>query len=218
MEGRQRHANVRAAIKSVLEEQERQRMFLPEGCTDPIKLRSVYLQHTHWARELAQAAGQSDADAVQCKFDDTKRRPREFFLKSNFSKDGAIDTGSLPLFMKTVLTISNSNNKLDLDANTTTHICYRKKAIASGMQPLKRTDTMMMVKKTRETPILPVDDLPEEKKCEADDLIPTPVPEDSRKDLAKKAAGWGISEDSENNDQLKILTGMGLASPQQIMG
>jgi hypothetical protein len=71
--------------------------------------------------------------------------------------------------------------------------------------------------KTREPPILPLDDLPEEKKCEADDLIPAPVPEDSANDLAKKAAGWGC-EDSENKDQLKILTGMGLSSPQKIMG
>jgi hypothetical protein len=178
MEGRQRHGNVRLAIKAVIEEQERQRLKLQLNsaststsndphqhsspgtrsnksrnnntnfnCTlDSAKVRTVYLQHTHWARALARAAGESDADAVRTNFDDTQRKPREYYLRSFFAKmDGSTGSSStttttatltssvtadresmdLPHFMKIVLRI-NPNR---FDDNTSTQLrLQRKKA------------------------------------------------------------------------------------------
>lgn len=71
-EGRQRQQNVKAAIQAVLKEQTR-------STTDSEKLRAVALTYTAWARDLALAAGASDADAVVRGFGED-RRSREFFL------------------------------------------------------------------------------------------------------------------------------------------
>lgn len=169
MEGRQRHGNVRLAIRSVIEEQERQRLKFQlhqhggiscEGGSisssssdhpsrsspstfnnnlDVAKVRTVYLQYTHWARALARAAGESDADAVRTNFDETKRKPREYYLKSFFAnKDGGAvsttgatmsadwESKDLPHFMKTVLRI-NPNR---YDDNTSSQLrLQRTKAI-----------------------------------------------------------------------------------------
>jgi hypothetical protein len=222
MEGKQRHGSVRAAIRAVIQEQRRQRMFQPDGSCDANKLRIVYLQHTHWARVLARASGEEDADAVRCNFDDTKKKSRDFFLKNIFSKDDhlhSIDKSHLPIFMKNVMGISSTTGKLDLDANTLSQIQFRNKAVTSEeSMHIKRKDSFAQSAdfKVREPPILPAEDLPEEKKCEIDDVIVAPEPQDSPKKLAKQAAGWGIANAEEKADQLKILTGMGLSKPAKL--
>lgn len=143
-EGRQRHQNVRASIRAVLQEQERARLFgRPYASADPTKIRAIYLQHTQWARALSRAAGQADAHAVQTNFCDTQRRTRDFYLKAQFgvvvrrmngTSSSSFDVDSepndirndedvenLPVFMQKVLTIS----AVKLDANTASQICYR---------------------------------------------------------------------------------------------
>eukprot|EP00536_Pseudo-nitzschia_multiseries_P016894 jgi/Psemu1/138694/gw1.1277.2.1 len=97
-EGRQRHSTARSAIRCVLDEQKRQRLFPPKKttttttttkgynnnnccCLDADKFRSVYHPKTQWARLLARAAGDSDADAVRTNFDETKRKSREHYLR-----------------------------------------------------------------------------------------------------------------------------------------
>jgi hypothetical protein len=212
-EGKQRHGNVRAAIRAVLDEQKRQEMFLPAGYWDVNKIKSIYVQQTHWAKALARAMGEFDAEEVRCNFDINTRKPREFFLKEHLTKD-ARDADNLPVFMQTVLAISA--HKLDMDANTASQICFRNnpRSMDSSMQ-LKRRDSFSDMLQSREPPILPLDDLPEEKKCEVDDLIVSPKSQESPNNLAKQAAGF-IGEDSKDKDQLKILTGMG--SPASIVG
>mmetsp|Transcript_15137 Transcript_15137/g.24493 ORF Transcript_15137/g.24493 Transcript_15137/m.24493 type:complete len:189 (-) Transcript_15137:68-634(-) len=188
-------------------------MFLPEGCSDPTKLRTIYVKHTLWARALARAAGEADSDEVKCNFNESKRRARDFFLKSNFSSDDhltSVDKDNLPPFMKTVLGISTTTtSKLDLDANTASQIRLRKKTATSPIDNNKNSVPEKKVPQSRGEPrAVPPDDLPEEKKCEGDDMIASPQPADSPGSLAKKAASWG-----GDKDQLKILTGMGLSKP-----
>ncbi|KAL3925398.1 MAG: hypothetical protein SGILL_000434 [Bacillariaceae sp.] len=212
-EGRQRHTNVRATIETVLEEQRRQEMFLPAGYYDVDKLRSVYIQQTHWARSLARAMGEADADEVRCNFDVAKRKPREFFLKAHLSKD-AHDSDNLPSFMQTILTISS--NKLNMDANTASQIRFRNRSNSTGSLPChKKGDSPadLLKSREREPTVLQVEGLhvPDEKKCESDDRIPTPTSAEFHSKLAKKAAGWDGDDDEQ--DQLKILTGMGTTNP-----
>lgn len=217
-EGKQRHSNVRASVRAVLEEQKCQEMFLPAGYWDVNKMRTTYVQQTHWARALARAMGEFDAEEVKCNFDPDKRRPREFFLKSHLSPD-ARDAENLPAFMQTVLTIST--HKLDLDANTVSHICLRNHphSADSSMHNLKRQDSFLDLLKSREPPILPPHELPEEKKCESDDVLVSPNSQESPTNMAKQAAGF-LGDDSKEQDQLKILTGMGMtySSPANIIG
>ena len=51
-EGRQRYLNGRSVIRCVIEEQQRQRMFLPKGYAGIEKFRTVCLKETHWARPM----------------------------------------------------------------------------------------------------------------------------------------------------------------------
>jgi hypothetical protein len=123
--------------------------------------------------------------------------------------------------MQAILTIASQ--KLDLDANTVSQIRFRNKAntCTTQLNPKvkKRNESFSDFEKSDEPPILPVEDLIEEKKCEAEDLILTPKSDESPSNLAKKAAGWG-GEDSKDKDQLKILTGMGISAsnPEAVMG
>jgi hypothetical protein len=66
------------AIKIVLHEQKKQGGFWAKK--DPEKIARLYHEYGAWSRDLALAAGASDADAVKTDFDDSKRKTREFFL------------------------------------------------------------------------------------------------------------------------------------------
>jgi hypothetical protein len=116
-EGRQRQANVRTAIRAVLDEQRRQKIYRKE---DSDKLRMLSLQYTTWARDLALAAAASDAEAVQVNFDES-RKSREYFLLKNAKAAGGYSK-QVPSFM-----IPHSMNPQVLDHNTSTQIRYRRK-------------------------------------------------------------------------------------------
>lgn len=138
-EGRQRQMNVRTAIQSVLEEQDRQRRYKR---VDHEKLRIVSLNNTSWARDLALAAGASDADAVRSSFAED-RKSREFFLLKIARASPSATTRRVPEFMQPVLRSGSHQHSrstssdgsvpgslaaspvIRLDANTATQIRFR---------------------------------------------------------------------------------------------
>jgi len=192
-EGRQRQNNVRTALRAVVEEQRRQKVFRRE---DPEKLRMVSLQHTSWARDLALAAGASDADAVQMNFDDESRKSREFYLlkfsRSNQMNVHSTKKASVPAFMKPALSLQVQPSILD--ANTVPQICYRQtqhRRRASGA-PTAPSSTTSKADKAEQTMQIKLDD-----------------DKSSSSSMAKQAAGFASGEEIGNMSS--VLTGMGIA-------
>lgn len=77
-EGKARQQSVLLAIRMVMEEQQRQRA---SRTKDPNKLRSVAMQYTSWAKDLALAAGAADAEAVASNFDPSAACRAQHFAK-----------------------------------------------------------------------------------------------------------------------------------------
>jgi hypothetical protein len=188
-EGRQRQANVRAALKAVMDEQRRQKIFHRE---DPDKLRSVCLQHTSWARDLSMAAGASDADAVQMGFNDGNRKSREFYLlkfsRSNQMQVHSTKKASVPAFMKPALSLVQPSR---LDANTVPQIRYRQAQNKKRIAPA------------------PPGDKNGKSANEKVELVPVPIKseEDNGSSMAKQAAGFASGEEIGNMSS--VLIGMG---------
>eukprot|EP00934_Nitzschia_sp_Nitz4_P003228 Nitzschia sp. Nitz4//scaffold197_size40390//18096//19943//NITZ4_007516-RA/size40390-processed-gene-0.3-mRNA-1//1//CDS//3329540481//3218//frame0 len=186
-EGRQRQGNVRTAIQAVLEEQRKQKAFHRE---DPEKIRMVAIQHTSWARDLAMAAGASDADAVRMNFDDESRKSREFYLlkfsRTNQMNVHATQKASVPAFMQPALTAKVEPNRLD--ANTVTQIRYRQQTNQ------KRNGTS----KSSATPTT---------KTSTPETVPVKDESDPHSSMAKQAAGFASGEEIGNMSS--VLTGMG---------
>lgn len=84
-EGRQRQKLVNASITAVLEEQRRQRI----SRKDPNKIAAISMQYTSWAKDLARAAGEADAEAVRSNFH-SRAKGRLSYLSSRLlnRKDG----------------------------------------------------------------------------------------------------------------------------------
>ena len=191
-EGRQRQTNVKTAIRAVLDEQRRQKVFHRE---DPEKLRIVSIQHTSWARDLALAAGASDADAVRANFDE-RRKSREFYLlkfsRSNSTGANAKST-NVPAFMQPMLSMSIPAAGR-LDANTTSQIRYRqtqqKEAAAAQLHQKQENAKRVM---------------------SPDEEVDTPIKDESYHQegisMAKRAAGFSPGEDTPNMSA--VLSGMG---------
>ena len=76
-------ASHKVALRKVLGEQTTQRLLnflcIP-GALNPDKIAEIYHEYTAWSRDLALAAGASDADAVRTNFDDEKRHTREYYM------------------------------------------------------------------------------------------------------------------------------------------
>lgn len=207
-EGRERQSTSKSSIRSVLEEQKRQEMFLPKGYFDVDKFRSVYRQATHWARLLARAAAESDQDAVQTKFNEARRKTREHYLKKHFDtqSDCAITDADLPCFMTTSSPM-RPTKRINLDANTMSQICFRRKqAVGSEKTKLSQVLLDKSQPQTDENETRRTENaeqfstsLIEEKKSEDDDdnhTVTSTCTEDSSTSLAKIAAGWGKDESS----------------------
>ena len=86
----------REAVQRVLEEQKRQRFWRRN---DPEKLARVYSEYNAWSRDLALAAGASDADAVVSNFDDLRRKSREYFLLKQIYRNDRKVHRHMPDFM-----------------------------------------------------------------------------------------------------------------------
>jgi hypothetical protein len=83
-EGRQRQKLVNLSIQAVLEEQRRQRMI---GRKDQKKISSISMQYTSWSKDLALAAANADAEAVETNFD-AKAKCRLSHLSNKLLKRG----------------------------------------------------------------------------------------------------------------------------------
>ena len=195
-EGRDRQVNVRSAIHAVLEEHKRQKMYRRE---DPEKLRMVALNHTSWARDLALAAGASDADAVVTSFAED-RKSREFYLLK-MSRSQSTQSGPMPKFMMPhthgIVTPSpRLVQQKRLDANTAAQLCFRRKMSSGGGSA-----------KTMTSPSTPR----ESETTETSEPIHDPDPDGDR--LAQRAAGFMV-EGERRVDMAAVLSGMG-AVPQE---
>jgi len=191
-EGRQRQANVKTAIRAVLEEQTRQKMYKR---VDPEKLRIVALHHTSWARDLALASGASDADAVESSFA-ADRRSREFYLLklARSSPINSVKTGRhVPQFMQSPVSgmhkrqVSSGTTATPLlqqrlDANTAAQIQFRRQKVAPE-------------KKDSSESCEPVHDPASEEKA-------------AKESLKHQAAGF--SADGGSADMAAVLSGMGV--------
>ena len=204
-EGRERQINVRTAIRALLEEQARQKMYKRE---DAEKLRKVSLNYTAWARDLALAAGHSDADAVTTEFS-SARKTREFYLlkfalHQNTKNNVALH--HVPGFMQPKVhapvggisspAIAKSPRITQphlLDANTAAQISFRRRKVA----PKPETPATTPPPETEES----------------SEPIKDPKPEDqSHESLAHRAAGFSV--EGEKVDMAAVLSGMG-AIPQE---
>lgn len=196
-EGRQRQSNVRNAIHAVLEEQARQRRYRRE---DPEKLRIISLNHTNWARDLALAAGASDADAVTCSFAED-RKSREFFLLKMARSDPAVITNErIPQFMQPSLhtPIPPSPRPMAavksqrLDAHTAAQMLYRQ-------EQQQQQEGLVAV-----APVVPPTP------AESSEPIRDPKPDDRKTEsMAQRAKGF-ISEGAGKVDMSAVLSGLGV--------
>lgn len=101
-QARQILASYKVAVQKVLGEQRRQRILrflcIPNAY-DPEKIAEVYHEYTAWSRDLALAAGASDADAVSTNFDDDKRHTREYYVLKQVIASGYKVHKHMPQFM-----------------------------------------------------------------------------------------------------------------------
>lgn len=101
-QARQILASYKVAVHQVLGEQRRQRIlgfFCVPNAYDPEKIAEVYHEYTAWSRDLALAAGASDADAVSTNFDDDKRHTREYYVLKQVIASGYKVHKHMPQFM-----------------------------------------------------------------------------------------------------------------------
>ena len=125
-EGRHRQRNVNSAMRHIIDEQRSQRL---NHRRDPVKLAKVALQYTSWARDLALAAGASDADAVRTNFS-RDAKDRGHYLRhgvgSAGTNTGAGESSVGPGKSRAVSDVHKIAPEI-LDANTSTHIYLQKK-------------------------------------------------------------------------------------------
>lgn len=121
-EGRQRQSNIQAGIRAVVRECRQQKIFHRK---DVEKLRTVSVRHTGWARDLAIAAGEADADAVRTDFNDESRKTREFYLQKFSEGDATLDKMDAPDFIQFI--ISKQTPNAMFDANTASQIRMNRK-------------------------------------------------------------------------------------------
>lgn len=125
-EGRHRQRNVNSAMRHILDEQRSQRL---NHRRDPVKLAKVALQYTSWARDLALAAGASDADAVRTNFS-RNAKDRGHYLRhgvgSAGTSTGAGESSVGPGHSRAVSDVHKIAPEI-LDANTSTHIYLQNK-------------------------------------------------------------------------------------------
>eukprot|EP00535_Pseudo-nitzschia_heimii_P002306 CAMPEP_0197188566 /NCGR_PEP_ID=MMETSP1423-20130617/18023_1 /TAXON_ID=476441 /ORGANISM="Pseudo-nitzschia heimii, Strain UNC1101" /LENGTH=382 /DNA_ID=CAMNT_0042640433 /DNA_START=264 /DNA_END=1408 /DNA_ORIENTATION=+ len=211
-EGRQRHLSTQSAIRTVLEEQRRQELFLPKGYYDVDGVRTAYLKVTQWARILARATGESDAVALRTNFE-SRRKRREHYLKEHFDRSTEYMPSSndmhLPTFIKILVRPNSFSKTTKLDANTISQISFLRSYLTPINSELQKKNERVEVRDERTTP-LKVDEhepsSPANGHKEQEYRNGTEKTKDSP--LAKTAAGWGVVDESPN-DVPSALIGMG---------
>ena len=141
-EGRQRQRSVTNAVRSILDEQRRQKLTRTK---DPKKLSLVSMQYTTWARDLALAAGRADAEAVRSNFD-AKAKSRFHYLhtglKGNIGTLGVLNKSNFSSRQCASFIFSANPTAMAeiLDANTTSSIMLRQHTKMS--QPMKSSPSI----------------------------------------------------------------------------
>mmetsp|Transcript_34871 Transcript_34871/g.78576 ORF Transcript_34871/g.78576 Transcript_34871/m.78576 type:complete len:658 (+) Transcript_34871:351-2324(+) len=124
-------ASHKVALRKVLGEQNMQRLlnFLcVPGALNPDKIAEIYHEYTAWSRDLALAAGASDADAVRTNFDDEKRHTREYYmLKQVVASDYRVHRHMPQFMMPNCITPKGYLNEAE-----TLYFENRKKMTKSG--------------------------------------------------------------------------------------
>jgi hypothetical protein len=202
-EGRQRQQNVRTAIRAVIDEQRRQKVFHRE---DAEKLRMASISLSAWARDLSMAAGASDADAVRANFDEEDRKSREFYLlkfaRANTTGGTSTKGANVPAFMQPILALTHNR----YDANTVSQIRFRQKekkaaaATASQKSQLPKKE-IPPFEAAHDEPVNDENDEEGEREEETRD------PSERRGDMARRAAGFASGEEIGNMSA--VLSGMG---------
>ncbi len=230
-EGRQRHTSCRSAMRAAIEEQQRQMMFLPKGYADVDKIRTAYLRQTHWARILARAAGESDADAVRTNFDEARRKPREFYLKKQYDvyPDCILTSNEIrfPIFMEAAMSSKRTIKKLKLDAHTQSQICFRESQVLSASGKLQKNNNdgsegrgepksaSRRMSSLRKDEKAQIDHTRKSGDANNSDDVPlSPSRKSPKLSLAKMAAGWGADDAKE--DMSSVLLGMGISAKHNI--
>lgn len=124
-ESRRRQTQVKTAIRVVLDEQRRQRMF---RTPDPAKLRLSYIQATTWARDWATALATANADEVSCNFFCTTTSRKNAIASALCTAKDALSA----VLAEPTPKVGSAMNRLD--ANTSSQIRFR--------QVLSRQDVM----------------------------------------------------------------------------
>jgi len=209
-EGRQRQMNVRNAIHAVLEEQTRQKRYRRE---DEDKLRSVSLSHTTWARDLALAAGSSDADAVQSSFAED-RKSREFYLlKMARSSPIKATNTRVPEFMQPTLAAAASAGASGRPVMAPSVVAHKLDAHTAAQIRYRRDQQKSNAKKTGDETSSASPATSERGSEESSEPIRDPHPsEENGESLAQRAAGFSTGG-AEKMDMAAVLSGMG-AVPQ----
>jgi len=196
-EGQQRQRNVNTAIQAVLAEQRRQRI---SRTKDSRKLATIAYQYTSWARDLALAAGMADAEAVQSNFCVTSKT-RICHLRASLiekSMSCSIANNDLTTGKWRGIIGASSPSCLTserLDAHTSSGVMYRQQQQTMRAKRIMNS-TPMPKTPIAKTPIAP---------GVVEEAIHDPVAHAAN--IAKKAAGFGVGEDSK--DMSAVLTGMG---------
>jgi hypothetical protein len=207
-EGRQRQQNVKLAIAAVLKEQSR-------ATTDTMeKLRAVSLNYTSWARDLALAAGASDADAVARGFGED-RKSREFFLlkqqqqqqqrpifgSGNTTTTAAKNNSIVPDFMQ-----PRTKTKLQqrmLDANISRRP-VRRSLLQPPLSPPQQLAPQHPTRTSASTASTSLTTVVATKDDNGDD-----DDDDGEGSLAQQAAGFGAG--GQKHDMAAVLTGAATA-------
>ena len=195
-EGRQRQANVRFAIRAVVDEQKRQRIYRKR---DAEKLRMLSLQYTSWARDLALAAASADAEAVKGDFQ-PDRNTREFYILKQAKDNGGFST-QIPTFMlPTVMTPQM------LDANTSSQLRFKRKQTAPTTKKetvLSPTKQQQQQQQQQPTPTQNSEASSSSSESTIEAIVDKQLDGDS---IAKRAAGFGTESGA---NMAAVLSGMG---------
>jgi hypothetical protein len=133
-EGRQRQENINKSVRAVVAEHKRLKQLKQQQQDDaPEALRRIYTQYTTWPRNLARAAGSSDADAVKNDFDDDTLKTRDHYL-SQILKLSDMEHHEAPEFIQAILGAAtlkkptSSPPTCDIfDANSASQARYRQR-------------------------------------------------------------------------------------------
>jgi len=219
-EGRHRQRNVNSAMRHILDEQRSQRL---NHRRDPVKLGKVALQYTSWARDLALAAGASDADAVRTNFS-RNAKDRGHYLRhgvgSAGTNTGAGESSVGPGHSRAVSDVHKIAPEI-LDANTSTHIYLQKKdaqeAAAAAAAATTAPPRSPQKEAQRESPSSVSGEAAEKKKVVPQDIeegYTTPDegfsdlgqeaihdPDLSNEAIAKQAAGFDQHAEEEHHNK-----------------